>query len=345
MDKSERGEDSYTRVTRKTVWSKHEIEVKGIKLTDRKEMVTESDADGRNPENQKCFATHARCIGEKKITIRQECLCDDGDEYKSVGESSIETELSEGDIVDFLQQWESLWKPKVTGQQFEEMIEDSSMDISDQNIELEDHSVPPTPPPFPSGGFDGNDLAKLSVQEGPDTSRKLVHSTFQGIIPVEPPVQTKEESVQDTGDYWWSEGKIFMIKRKGEVCRMNNKCATNECIVELNSQLHKVSQTARDLEDMTGCTIDEVAVRLNCVSSPSDQPQMLTIKEPQMIFFNFEELQKLEKWLMNLDGNDYSATPRKMPLKVVSIPLNPQPSLQVTNEEKSTKSDRDGSLV
>ena len=96
---------------------------------------------------------------------------------------------------------------------------------------------------------------------------------------------------------------------------------------------------------MTGCTIDEVAVRLNCVSSPLNQPQMLTIKEPQMIFFNFEELQKLEKWLMNLDKNDYSATPRKMPLKVVSVPLNPQPSLQATNEEKSTKSDRDGSLV
>ena len=72
---------------------------------------------------------------------------------------------------------------------------------------------------------------------------------------------------------------------------------------------------------------------------------MLTIKEPQMIFFNFEELQKLEKWLMNLDENNYNETPRKMPLKVVSVPLNRQPSLQATNEEKSTKSDRDGSLV
>ena len=72
---------------------------------------------------------------------------------------------------------------------------------------------------------------------------------------------------------------------------------------------------------------------------------MLTIKEPQMIFFNFEELQKLEKWLMNLDENDYSATPMIMPLKVVSVPLNPQPSLQAANESNSTKSDIDGSLV
>ena len=279
-----------------------------------------------------------------------------------------DTEMSPDDIAAFMEEWLKLWMPQIDEEMVKKYQEraaaskpqtmkidlkrpDSGRMINENDKSLHESKDTKVP-----------SMLAISNESKEEAAEKKTIAT-EDVIPSLVGLPSNTEPYKSQTEFWWYNNEVYQVNLTGESYKVNKFSKVSNSVsynpwtgheeqdngtremghpeekltsVKLQLVSHQGIDSLLSFKQGQTLHINDVGEKSHCNCAQTDTPCItFRVQEPQLIMFNLERLQNIQKWLSgNSELKDtHKPLESKAPLSVTSIILGHRLPSTASKEE------------